>query len=374
MDVMEQFHKVVTSPHEFAQDWKTKTRGKVVGFLCTNLPEEPLYAAGVLPVRILGTNEPETEAAIHLFSGSFCCFARDIMAQGMRGQYNYLDGVMHAICCMHTRIVFDSWRRNLPIYFNYLLNLPTYLQNPHAKKYITGELEDYQRSIERWLEKSISLQELDKAIDIYNKNRRLMMKIYDLMKEEAPPFTAVEVAEMSISGLLIDKETHNQFLEKVLEEVPKRKGPGNNGPRLMLLGSENTNLEFIKFIESLGGTVVIDDYCTGRRYYDTEVIPEENRLGALAARIINRTPCPLKDIPIRRRPAFIAKLADEYRVQGVIFTPNVKCDPHGLDSPILEKTLKEKNIPMLRLEKDLGIPVGQFRTRIEAFLEILDRN
>ena len=209
MNALEKAHDIVNTPHKFAQNWKMETGGKVVGYLCTNLPEEPLFAAGILPIRILGTNEPETEAATHLFSGSFCCFARDIMAQGMRGKYNYLDGLIHAVCCMHTRIVFDSWRRNLPIYYNYLLNLPTYLQNPHTKKYIIGELEDYQHSLEEWLEKSISIEKLDKAIDVYNKNRRLMMRIYDLMKADAPPFTASEVAELAISGLLIDKETHN---------------------------------------------------------------------------------------------------------------------------------------------------------------------
>jgi benzoyl-CoA reductase subunit C len=293
------------------------------------------------------------------------------MAQGLRGKYNYLDGLLHAICCLHTHIVFDAWRRNIPIYFNHLLTLPTNLQNPHAKKYIIGELEDYQQSIEEWLGKTISLEKLDEAIDVYNTNRRLMTSIYHLMKADDPPVTEEEVSELAISGLLIDKKTHNSILEEALKELPKRKNVGNQGPRLMLLGSENTNLEFIRFIDSLGGRVVIDDYCTGSRYYDTEVIPEENRLGALATRIINRAPCPMKDLPVRRRPAHITKLVDEYKVQGVIFTPNVKCDPHGLESPMIEKTLKEKDIPMLRLEMDLAIPVGQFRTRIEAFLEIL---
>ena len=37
-----------------------------------------------------------------------------------------------------------------------------------------------------------------------------------------------------------------------------------------------------------------------------------------------------------------------------------------------ESALQDKGIPMLKLELDLGFPVGQYRTRIEAFLEMLE--
>jgi len=141
---------------------------------------------------------------------------------------------------------------------------------------------------------------------------------------------------------------------------------------LMILGSVNNNMDLIKFIDSLGGKVVIDDYCTGNRYYQNEVIPQENRLAALADRIIGKPPCPLKDMPVRRRPAHLTKLVDDYRVKGVIYTIQRLCDPHGHDYPVIESMLQEKGIPVLKLELDYNVPVGQFRTRIEAFLEMLE--
>jgi benzoyl-CoA reductase subunit C len=117
--------------------------------------------------------------------------------------------------------------------------------------------------------------------------------------------------------------------------------------------------------------VVIDDYCTGSRYYQAEVIPEENRLRALASRIIEKPPCPLKDLPERRRPKHDLSLANEYRVQGAIYTIQRLCDSHGLDYPSIESPLKEKGIPMLKLELDYTVPKEQYRTRIEAFIEML---
>ena len=371
MSVLDKFHVIVNSPHQFAQEWKTRTGGKVIGYLCTNLPEELMYAAGVLPVRLLGANEPETETKPYIFAGAFCSFARDCFAQALIGKYNYVDGITYSVCCPHARQVYESWQRHIPISFDYELNLPTYLLNTHAKKYIIGELEEFKRSLEKWTGKKISTADCDNAIDLYNTNRRLMMSIYELMKADNPPVTEAEVAEMALSGMLIDKETHSRLLKEALEELMKRKAVSKPGPRLMLLGSVNNDIEFIRFIDSIGGRVVVDDYCTGSRYYQKEVIPEENRLGAFAGRIIGKPPCPLKDLPVRRRPAHLVKLASDYRVEGAIYTIQRLCDAHGTDYPIIESALKEKGIPILKLEMDFSVPIEQYRTRIEAFIEML---
>ena len=372
MGILDEFHHIVNSPHEFAQNWKRETGGKVLGYVCTNLPEELIYAAGVLPVRLLGSNEPETLTKQYFFSGAFCSFARDCFAQALQGRYDYVDGIAYGFCCIHARQVFEAWRTHMPVYYSYQLSVPNNMTNPRAKEYLVGELEDFKHSLEKWTGKNISPDKLDKAIEVYNTNRRLMLKVYDLMKADDPLVTWANVAEIALAGMLIDKERHNQMLEKAFEELSKRKPPGSDLPRIMILGSVNNNIEVIKFIDSLGGKVVIDDYCTGNRYYQSEVVPEENKLTALADRMIARPPCPLKDLPVRRRPAHISKLADDYRIKGVIYTIQRLCDPHGLDYPIIESTLQEKGIPMLKLELDLGFSSGQLRTRIEAFLEMLD--
>jgi benzoyl-CoA reductase subunit C len=371
LDILGEFHNIVNSPHQFARDWKEKTGGKVLGYLCTNLPEEMLYAAGVLPVRLLGTNEPESVTGPYIWANTFCPFSRDCFAQALQGKYDYIDGVTYGFCCLHARHVFESWKKHIPVQYSYELCVP-YLQSPHSKTFLVREMEDFKNTLEKWTGKSISVNDLDQAIDIYNTNRRLMSKIYDLMKADNPPITEAEVAEIALSGMVMDKKAHNLLVEKALKELPKRKNTGNHGPRLMLLGSVNNNIDLIKFIDSLGARVVVDDYCTGNRYYQTEVIPEENRLAALASRETNRPPCPIKDIPERRRPGRYAKMVDDYRIKGAIYTIQKMCDAHGLDFPFIESALKAKGIPLLKLELDFIIPTEQYRTRIEAFLEMLE--
>jgi len=57
MNALERCHEVVTGRHAYAQQWKERTGGKVVGYFCTYVPEERLLAAGILPVRVLARDD-----------------------------------------------------------------------------------------------------------------------------------------------------------------------------------------------------------------------------------------------------------------------------------------------------------------------------
>ena len=66
------------------------------GVSVTYVPEELAYAAGILPVRILGGHEPPYLADPHI-SGQFCILCRDCLAEGLKGRYGYLDRVAQTI-------------------------------------------------------------------------------------------------------------------------------------------------------------------------------------------------------------------------------------------------------------------------------------
>lgn len=64
--------------------------------------------------------------------------------------------------------------------------------------------------------------------------------------------------------------------------------------------------------------------------------------------------------------------AKDWDTQGVLLYQQKFCDPHEFDIPFLAQNFKELDIPTLVLEFDVTIPFGQFRTRIEAFLEMAE--
>ena len=60
-----------------------------------------------------------------------------------------------------------------------------------------------------------------------------------------------------------------------------------SGTRLMIVGSEDDDIKFLNMVESCGGLFVIDDHCTGSRYFWNQVVHEEDRLMALSKRYID---------------------------------------------------------------------------------------
>ncbi|MFQ5826865.1 MAG: 2-hydroxyacyl-CoA dehydratase [Dehalococcoidia bacterium] len=369
---MEKFQEVIQNRHQYARDWKARTGGKVVGYLCTYVPEEVMYAAGILPVRVLGSHEVQDLTEPHIF-GMYCPYCRDCLAQGLQGRYEYLDGITYAHCCVHIRQTFESWRRHVPTPFSHYLYAPPHVQRPSARIAFAAELGEFKRALEEWLGKPITDEALDEAIEIYNTNRRLLGQVYEMRKANPPPLSGAETMEMVKADIFMDRREHNQLLEQLLEELPARDSGADPGVRLMVVGSEDDDTDFLCFIESQGATVVIDDHCIGTRYFMAEVAQEPDRLQAIANRYLNKPACPIKDLAEDRlRTPHILKLAQDYDVQAAILIQQKFCDPHQYDMPIVRQMLQENGIPSLILETDVTIPVGQFHTRIEAFLETLE--
>ncbi len=368
--MMEKFKEWYKKRHEYAQEWKNKTGGKVVGYFCTYVPEEILYAAGVLPVRILGSHEPLDVTEPHIF-GMYCPFCRDCLAQGLKGKYDYLDGIMIAQSCLHIRQTFTSWKLHIPIDFSYYLPMPNNVQSKRALPYLTGELRAFKEALEEWTGKAISGEDLDKGIEILNQSRQLTRDLYELRKQANPPLTGLEAMYAVVASQMVDKKDYNDTLQGILEKLPQGPEEKDSKVRLMILGSEDDDTEFLQMVESLGAIFVVDDHCTGSRYFWNEVTTNQNPLEAIAARYVERVPCPSKDWPQRTRIEHIKKLAQDWGVQGAIVIQQKFCDPHELDIPAIIESLKQIGVPAQFLEFDVTVPVGQFKTRVEAFLEML---
>ncbi len=371
--MIEKFREYYKNRHEYARNWKEKNPdGKVVGYFCTYVPEELLYAADILPVRILGSHEPLDVTEPHIF-GMFCPFCRDCLAQGLKGRYDYLDGIMIAQSCLHIRQAFTSWDKHIPVDFSYYLPMPNNVKSPHAVPYLVGEILRLKLALEEWLGKEITDQDIRRGIDIMNDNRSLMHEVYDFRKQENPPFSGEEAMEIAMAEQMVDKREHSESLKKFINQIKTNsKADGKNtGTRLMILGSEDDDIPFVRMVESSGGTVVIDEHCVGTRYFWNNVPASDNLIEALAQRYCQRPECPSKDWGERARTGHILKLAQDYDVKGAIVIQQKFCDPHELDIPAITKTLNDADIKTLFLEFDVTVPLGQFKIRLEAFLEML---
>src|SRR5512143_1355052 len=122
-EIIERFRRVnETFPHSAElKDWKAGG-GKIFGWLCTYVPEELIYAAGGLPVRITGyhheTELDEGNAYLYIVS---CSFSRSCLQMGLKGEYKALDGIIAGSTCDGARRLFDHWRRYIRTPFSQIL-------------------------------------------------------------------------------------------------------------------------------------------------------------------------------------------------------------------------------------------------------------
>lgn len=369
--LFDQFKTWYEKRHDYARSWKARTGGQVVATMCTYTPEELLIAAGMLPVRVLGAHEPQNVSEPHIF-GMFCPFCRDSLAQGLLGRFDYAEGVTLTQSCIQYRQTFGSWRMHVPtVQWDYFCPMPNEVQSPHAKAAHYAEVGKFREFLGALTGKPLTDEKLNDAIELVNENRRLLRKIYEYRKDDNPKVTGLEAIYAALTAQFIDKAEHNAELRKVLAALPGRKMDREQGVRLMTIGSENDDCGFMAMVESVGATIVIDDQCSGTRYFWNEAKLNGNPVKAIADRYCERPACPTKDYPVHTRYDHVLGLAKEYNAQAAVFLQQKFCDPHEGDYPDLKRHLEENGIPTLFLEFDITNPIGPFRIRIEAFLETL---
>jgi benzoyl-CoA reductase subunit C len=302
----------------------------------------------------------------------FCPFCRDSLAQGLLGRFDYCEGVTLTQSCIQYRQTFSSWRSNVPsVQWDYYVPMPNDVQSPHARKAHYAEIQSFRTFLSALTGKELTDAMLKEALAVVDENRRLLRELFEYRKEENPRVTGVEALYASITAQFVDKREHNEMLKKVLAALPSRKMDRKEGVRFMTIGSENDDIAFMAMVESVGSTIVIDDQCSGTRYFWNESKPEDDVIKAIADRYCDRPACPTKDYPNHTRFDHVLGLAKEFNARAAIFLQQKFCDPHEGDYPDLKEHLEKNGIPTLFLEFDITNPIGPFRIRIEAFLETM---
>ena len=79
--------------------------------------------------------------------------------------------------------------------------------------------------------------------------------------------------------------------------------------------------------------------------------------------------------PNTERLENIEQIVHEYQIQGVVQNVLQYCHTYNIEAIAIEKRLRKMGIPALKIVTDYSEEdLGQIRTRIEAFAELLDEN
>jgi benzoyl-CoA reductase subunit C len=364
-----------TLSNNFVEAWKERGR-KIIGYTCTYVPEEIIYAADILPYRLRGTGcVGITIADAYLSRTCHCSFARSVLELAITGSYSFLDGVVYTNGCDHMRRAYDNWRAQDRIPpFMHILPVPHSITE-HGLRWYKEELATFKKHLEQSFEVKVNDEDLQRAIKVYNETRRLLKQLYELRTENTPPISGAETLKLIIASVSMPRDKYNQMLKLALKEIEQRQGIRNFKARLMLVGSANDDPALVELIETTGGLVVADSLCFGARFFWDLDEEAGDPLDNIASRYYDHIPCPRMYGEFPRRIEFIRQMAEKSKVDGIVLQTIKYCDLHGVENALLEKALEKEGMPTLRLEREYGplADMGRIRTRVQAFLERIGR-
>jgi len=352
----------------------------VVGYFCCYVPEEILAALDMVPYRIQGSQRDPIDLADAYIEPMACPFARSCFNLALKGSYDFLDGFVAPHSCDTIDRLYNIWHSNKPSSFNHMINVP-HMQGKDSEVFYRKELGYFIKRLEDWSGRKLDLGRLREMVKMYNERRALLRELYALRKSDPPLLSGTEVTKILVAGMGIPALEHMDLLRRCIAEVKSRpQALQSGGPRIFLWGNAMDDTAFVELVEGSGAHVVMDDLCTGTRFFWDDVPETSDPLEGLAQRYLY-VHCPRSHVPMKEgrepdlenRYGYMDGFIKDWKATGAIFYIVRFCDTCELEGPDLREYLSDKGIPVLMIEDDYSTStIGQLRTRVQAFLEMME--
>ena len=263
----------------------------------------------------------------------------------------------------------------------YVMDIPQMKREKDIVKW-KEEIEDFAKKVEEFTGNKITVEKLKEAIHIINERRRALKRVYDARKADKVPISGRDALLMMQISFFDDPVRCAEMCNKLADELEQRIKDGvsvvpEGTKRIMITGTPLAvpNWKLHNIIETSGAAVVCEEMCTGTRYFENLVDETKTTLDeqfmALSERYMkNNCAC---FTPNTGRIDDIIRLAKEYTADGVIDCSLKFCGLYDTEKYAVTRALNEAGIPVLSLETDYeDSDAGQLRTRIEAFVEMLN--
>jgi benzoyl-CoA reductase subunit C len=372
MGALEQLRQVAREPAAPARAWKARGR-KVVGYRCLYSPEEVITAAGMLPYPLYGTPEPIRLADAY-FQACTCEYVRNVFDLALGGKLEFLDGLVLANTCDVVKRLCDIWGAYVEQAPVTMIANPQRLKNDGNRDFYLEELRRYRARMAQLSGGEITDDRLRDAIARHNETRSLLREIYALRRADPPPLSGAEALDLCMAASVLPREEANPLLRQALQEILHRDVKDAFGPRILVTGSILDHPALLQMIEEEGGVVVGEDLCNTMRtfWHPVEESPDLSPLEALW-RFGNSRPWCACMHPTEARLEYLLAVAHDLQAEAVIYFNLKYCHPFLYEAPLYKKALEARGLPthVLEVGHDMS-GHGQLRTRIQAFIEMLD--
>ena len=373
--MMKQFQDIAYNPNKQLADFKAAGK-KVIGVLPYYAPEELVYAAGMVPMGMWGSNKKTISRAKEYCATFYCTIAQLALEMLLDGTMDQLDGLITPTICDTLRPMSQNFRVAIGD------KIPTiFLAHPQNRfadwglKFCVDQYNDVRKMLDKISGHAMTDEDIRKAIVVYNASRAARREFVKLASEHCDVVTPTLRSAVLKASYFMLKDEYTAKLVELNEELKKLPAANWKGVKVVTSGIVCDNPKLLAIFEETNIAIAADDVAHESRSFRTDADETGDPMLALAKQFANIDYDVLLYDPAsssNRRGEFVAQMVKESGAQGLILFMQQFCDPEEMEYPSLKKALDEAGIPHIKLGVDQQMrDFGQASTAIQAFADVL---
>jgi len=373
--MMKEFQDIAYSPN--AQLAKFKAEGKkVIGVLPYYAPEELVYAAGMVPMGMWGSNKKTISRAKEYCATFYCTIAQLALEMLLDGTMDQLDGLITPTICDTLRPMSQNFRVSIgdkiPTIF---LAHPQNRFAPWGLQFCIDQYTNVRKMLDKISGREMTDEDIRNAIKVYNASRAARREFVKLASEHCDVVTPTLRSAVLKASWFMLKDEYTAKLVALNEELKKLPVCDWKGVKVVTSGIICDNPKLLAIFEENNIAIAADDVAHETRSFRVDAAEDGDPMMALAKQFANIDYDVLLYDPAsssNRRGEFVADLVKESGAQGLILFMQQFCDPEEMEYPYLKKALDAAGIPHIKLGVDQQMrDFGQASTAIQAFADVL---
>ena len=373
--MIKEFAEIAANPK--AQLNKYKAEGKkCIGVLPYYAPEELVYAAGMVPMGIWGSNNKTISRAKEYCATFYCTIAQLALEMLLDGTMDQLDGIITPTICDTLRPMSQNFRvamkDKLPCIF---LAHPQNRFAPWGLQFCIDQYTNVRNELDKIAGHEMTDEDIRAAIVTYNKARAALREFVKLANDHCDVISATKRSAVLKAAWFMTKAEYTEKLVALNAELKALPVCEWKGVKVVTSGIICDNPELLKIFDDNNIAIAADDVAHESRAFRVDASEEGDPMMALAQQFADQDYEVLLYDPQsskNRRGEFVANMVKESGAQGLILFMQQFCDPEEMEYPYLKKALDEAGIPHIKLGVDQQMrDFGQAATAIQAFADVI---
>lgn len=364
---------------------QAKSEGKLcIAYTCYHIPEVLLNLDNCFSTRLRAPRTGSMDIATYYMSSYLCGYSKALVERGIEGGYNHLNALIGSETCSEMNRCYEHFEiLNLVNNDKFFVSIPDapFKIMPHTVKHMKQQLKT--KVLDKLHEVygvDISETAMRRAVEEHNEVCRLITEIGEYRKEDNPRITGYEFHILNLISYVCPKYLILDKLRETAEELKTRKPDEKKDFRakVVVVGSEIDDPDFIKLMEESGARVVADRFCFGSLPGREEIHLSENGdvLEEIILHYMNTSQCPryMSQDKVHGRKEYVKQLVEEYHAEGVIYEQLKFCEYWGYERALASHIItNDYGIPSVTVDRQYTASAsGQLRTRVQAFVESLE--